>query len=227
MRRTRIAVVLAAVAAVAALAAAPHADAKPLRTPKCAAKHSKTALASRSTRVWTRKSAGGIDVFACLYKKGRSYRLGFTDECQNEVQATDYRLAGSFIAYVETTCGLVSGDDRVIVRNLKSGKVKWAASGATGTPAQGQEASTYVTDLELKADGSVVWIGAYDADSSGSNQDKQVRKLEPNAPAGGVLVDHGVDVLTGSLALSSTTPPSGLTLFYWMRGGLEESDTLK
>ena len=226
MTRRSIAAAIA-VAALCALVAAPHAEAKTLRTPKCAAKHSKTVLASGSARVWTREATGGRDVFACLYKKGRSYRLGFADECQNETQATDYRLAGSYIGYVETSCGLVSGDDGVVVRNLKTGKVKWAASAATGTPAPNDEASTYVTDLELKRDGSIVWIGAYDANSSGMNQDKQVRKLEPNAPAGGVLVDQGIDVVTGSLALSSTTPPSGLTLYYWMRGGVSKADTLK
>ena len=51
-------------------------------------------------------------------------------------------------------------------------------------------------------------------------------KLEPGAPSGGTLVDSGMDVDPDSLALSASTPQSGLTRFYWVRADTTKSSTL-
>jgi hypothetical protein len=216
--------ILAAVVALVVLA--PQADAKKKHRAPCSAGHSTTLLQTKTARVYSVPRPGGDTAYACLFKKRKAYRLGFTSECQNETQATDYRLAGRYIGYVTTSCELVSGTDDVVVRDLTTGHVKWAAAAATGVQTGPDDPSTYVGDLAMKADGSVVWMGIYDVDSSGKNQNNQVRKLEPGAPAGGTLVDSGTDVDADSLALSGSTPASGLTRFYWVRAGLVKSSTL-
>lgn len=213
-------------AALALLVIAPQADAKKKHGVPCAKRPAVTLLQNSRARVYSLPRTGGDVAFACLLKRSKAYRLGFTSECQNETQATDYRLAGRYVGYVTTSCGLVSGTDDVVVRDLRTGHVKWAAGAATGDPSASAEPSTYVDDLAMKADGSVVWMGSYDAAGSGKDQDHQVWKHEPGSPEGGTLVDRGTDIDVDSLALSSRTPESGLTRFYWVRAGGVKSSTL-
>jgi hypothetical protein len=213
-------------AALALVVLAPQADAKKKHRAPCSARHSTTLLQTKKARVYSVPRLGGDTAYACLFKKRKAYRLGFTSECQNETQATDYRLAGRYVGYVTTSCELVSGTSDVVVRDLTTGHVKWAGQAAAGTQTGPEDPSTDVRDLAMKPDGSVVWMGRYDANSSGQNQDNQVWKLEPGAPSGGTLVDGGTDVAPDSLALSNSTPASGLTAFYWMRAGVTKSGTL-
>jgi hypothetical protein len=78
--------------------------------------------------------------------------------------------------------------------------------------------------------GSVAWTGVWDANSGGleapsPNDDRQVRKLEPGAPAGGTLLDSGLDIESGSLALSARTR-AGFSWLYWRKGGAAQTGWL-
>lgn len=221
----RLVIVLLALLALAALAAVPGAADAKKKKPTCARKGSHTLLSTnRSTVFW---KGGAANVYACLFKKGKPRRLGQLEECQNTIQASDFRLGGKYVGFESTSCNLDNGDTAVKVIDLKTGHTKWSAPGATGTFGPGDD-STDVTDFEMKPNGSIVWMGYFDQSSNdvGPGDERQVRKLEPGAPAGGTVVDSGMNLVPGSLALSSTTPESGLTPFYWTKGSTPSSSTL-
>jgi hypothetical protein len=218
VKPTVVSIALAALT-VALFLAAPEAGARK-RAP-CTARHDKTVLATDRSRVFTVPAHGERVAYACLYKKNRRRRLGLIGECQNETQASDFRLGGPYVGYEDTVCGLVAGSTLVKVLNLKTGRVKYSAPGATGTASPSEEASFGVSDFEMKANGSIVWIGSFDQDSNGvddpATDSRQVRKLEPGSPAGGAVVDSGLGIAEGSLALSSSSGEA--TPFYWQRDG--------
>jgi hypothetical protein len=209
----------AAVAALAIFALVPAAPAQ--GASRCSGKGAQGLASTASSRVFSLPSGGERKIYACLFSQNKRRFLGWEQECQNDTAAREFRLVGPYVAYVEYTCGLVSGRDSVVVRNIKTGKVIHGASGATGTEDQNQEATTTVTDLELAATASVVWIGEFDADSAGgignsANDRRQVFKYE-TGESSGALVDQGNDIEPRSLALARRKGTTNR--FYWIKGG--------
>jgi hypothetical protein len=195
---------------------------------KCTGKGAKTIAAAAGRFVFTLPAAGGErKVYACLVSKNKRTFLGWYQECQNQTAVSTFRFAGALLAYVETTCGLVSGDDRVVKRRLDTGEVVRYGSAATGTTSPGSESTTTVTDLEIAATGNMVWIGEFDADGSGGignvpGDDRQVRKFDGAESA--VTVDSGIGIEPGSLALGRY---QGYNRFFWMKSGLPFSAVFK
>jgi hypothetical protein len=213
------------VAALGVLGAPPAAEAK--KAPKgCKARGTKTLLETSRARVFTRRDKdGGRDVFACLNSNGRKRRLGIRGDCAVGAAADHIRLAGFFVGYVSTACNIDTTNSFVVVRDLRTGRVKWTAEGATGPPSPDTgDHSSKVAGFEMRPNGSAVWIGVFIRDIGGSPTDRQVRKLEPGSPADGALVDSGLRIDGRSLALSS----SGGTAvpFYWKKDGVVQSDLL-
>ncbi|HEX8054486.1 MAG TPA: hypothetical protein VF517_15975 [Thermoleophilaceae bacterium] len=214
--KVRLLLTVCAVAgAIVALPAAPASAAS-----KCSGKGAQGLASSGSSRVFSLPSKGERKIYACLYSQNKRRFLGWFQECQNMTAAREFRLVGPYVAYVEYSCGLIAGNDSVVVLNIKTGKVVHSAAAATGTEAPGGEATTTVTGLELAATASVVWIADFDADSGGlgnnAQDDRQVRKFE-TGEAGPVTVDSGLTIDPESLSLAKRYGTTNR--FYWMKGG--------
>jgi hypothetical protein len=206
---------LLVVALIGAVCAAPGAAQAKKKKPTCARRGAHTLLATDRSIVFRK----GSTAYGCLYKKGRPRKLGDTDECQGTFQASGFRLSGRYVGYLSATCDLDTGDVFVRVLDLRSGHIKYSAPGATGVP--DVDDSTDVTAFEMKPDGSAVWIGEFDQGTNGvtgPGDERQVRKVEPGSPDS-VIVDSGLDIVRGSLALSENT-------FYWTKGSTPSSSTL-
>ncbi len=210
MKKVRMVAAACAVAGGAMLVPAAPASA----ASKCSGKGAKGVVSSATARVFTLPSGQERKVYACLYSQNKKRFLGWVNECQDETAASGFVLSGPYVGYVETNCGLVASHDTVVVRDIKTNKVRYSAPGATGNEAEGEEDSSSVTDLAMSQTGSVVWIGAYDANSGGMNgagDTRQVKMLYPGSPKDGELVDFGLGIEEGTLALG----PRGSSSFNW------------
>lgn len=213
--RVRLLLTACAVAGAALVPAAPAPAAA-----RCSGKGAKGIVSTASARVFTLPASGGQEkkAYACLYSQNKRRYLGWIQECQNDTAASGFVLSGRLVGYVETTCGLVSGRERVVVRDIKTNKVKYSASAASGTEAQNEEASTFVNDLAMSRTGSLVWIGEFDADSGGLDGPGDSRQVWTVSAGGAEMVESGLDIDPFSLALGPRTK-DGFSWFYYQRGG--------
>lgn len=211
--RVRLLVTASVVAGVMLVPAAPAAGAT-----KCSGKGAKTIVATPSARVFTLPASGGQEkkAYACVYSQNKKRYLGWIQECQNDTAASGFMLSGRLVGYVTTTCGLISGSESVVVRDIKTNKVKHSAGAASGTEAPGEEASTLVNDLAMSRTGSLVWIGEFDADSGGLNGAGDSRQVWTLDASGAKMVDSGLDIDPFSLALAPRNK-QGFSWFYYQR----------
>src|SRR3954453_13548545 len=91
---------------------------KPVALPNCAAKKSKTIAQSAEGRIYR----VGTTAFACSFKANKRFELGETDDSQNQSQVEDFRFGKGIVGYIDGSCGLVSGSETIVVRNLRTGK---------------------------------------------------------------------------------------------------------
>lgn len=216
-RRLLITAWLAALMLVpAGTAQARHAE----RT-KCTARNAHTILKTETARIFsTPFGDGDARVYGCLYSKNRRYLLGEDSDCDPGPVVSRLVLRGRYVAFVQTFCNIDQSDDYVMVVDLRNGRGKWRAIASTGQ-APDAASSTLVTDLVLSPTGSVAWIADWDANSGSStphpNDDRQVRKLEPGAPEGGMLLDSGLTIEPRSLGMGSRTS-GGYSWIYWTKG---------
>lgn len=192
-------------------------------TAKCTARKSTTILQTPSVRIYaTPLGNTAARVYGCLYSQNRRRFLGVDGDCDPGPAIDQITSRGRYVALVQSFCNIDSSDDYVVVRDLRTGATKYRAIAATGTRADDGEPSTLVSDLALSSNGSVAWIGLWDAvsgnDDPHPNDDRQVRKLDPAAPEGGTLLDSGVSIELRSLGLGSRTS-AGYAWLYWTKGG--------
>jgi hypothetical protein len=205
MRYAACRVVLATAAALATtLMAAGSAEAR--KAPACSSKGSKTIIASESARVFRKKKATGVRVYGCFFRANKKFQLGSFDECFDDDQVGNLRLAGRFVGYDTTSCGLVVGKSVVIVRNLATGSITHSASAATLVSPG--EVDTSVSGLVLRRSGSVAWIGSADDTDNAAPRTYQVRRFTDSQ----ALLDSGTTIATDSLGASAS-------LIYWTKGG--------
>ena len=188
---------------------------------KCTARKAETVLQTGSARIFTTPLGNTTArVYGCLYSKNRNYVLGIEGDCDPR-SVDQFVLAGRYVGYVESFCNIDASDDHIVVKDLRTGRNRYRTVAATGQ-APDAEPSTLVSQLVLSRTGSVAWIADWDANSGSStphaNDDRQVRKLEPGAPAGGTLLDSGLGVEEGSLGLGARTS-SGYSWLYWTKSG--------
>jgi hypothetical protein len=217
------------VAAAACCAAAPTtataAKKKPL--PDCAARKSTTLAASADARVYS----VGSTAYLCAYKKNKRFALGDSHECQNQTEVGDFRFGDGVIGYLASSCGLVSGQSSVVVRDLKTGKVKWSGS-PVDQAWQGGESSKSIDTWAMKPNGSIAWIGR--------NSGFVTVPGGPPAPAADTIqvwkneqgtatkLDSGADIVRGSLALGSESDTAtGAAPVYWRKGAAVFTATVK
>ena len=217
--------------AAAALVLVSSAPASAQGRARCTARGAETIVATKSARVFAVQIRGTNEarIYGCLYSRNRRWSVGVENECQGATQASGFILNGRYLAYVESFCDLDTASDHVVVKDLRTGAVKFRAPAAGGAFAAEGEPSTRVTDLALARTGSVAWIGEWDADSNraigGPPDNRQVLKLEVGSPPGGTVLAEGADIEPGSLGLSARTS-AGVSRLYWTKGGAVGTSTL-
>ncbi len=185
----------------------------------CEAKSSRTEEASRYARVYSVRRVQDDAVtrrwYGCLLSSGRRVRLGdvgpsgaFSD------RIAPVRLAGRHVAFVsEYTASTGDALGAVVaVRDLRTG-VFVSRFQSPGDP------NTYdVTDLELRANGSVAWIARIVAGMPATTT-YEVRVF-PATQSHSTIVDSGPAIGPQSLALSART-------LYWTHDGAARSASLE
>jgi hypothetical protein len=185
--------------------------------PACSSSGSKTVLATRDARVFTKRGRDRRDrvtrYYGCHYRTDSRRRLGTVGpagEFSDSVKPI--RLAGPFVGYAIHYQGPAGGTYAVVrVMDLRTGRLRFddQASDAKDFDAQGK-----VTDLELKPNGSVAWITRTGFESSSP------REVRRNDSTGKRTLDTGSDIAAYSLALSDSR-------LYWSKGGNALSATLR
>jgi hypothetical protein len=205
----------AAIAAVLVWVAAPAPAGAQTRLPKtprsCHPAHATTLAASQYARVFRVRalipSTRTRLTYGCLLSRGRPVRFHLPDF------PTGYgpiALAGRYVAYGSySDCAAGFCDpNEVVVQDLRSGR----RSFVDGPLRVGE-----VTDLVLRATGSVAWIQSQFDETGTIQPGLQVVKAERGAAA--VVLAEGTDVARGSLALARTT-------LYWTKAGAPASAAL-
>jgi hypothetical protein len=179
---------------------------------RCAPRRSKTLAATSTARVY---SLPNNEIFACRYRNNRPVFLGTSDDCLDDHQARLFRLAGKYVAHVETECRVTAEEETVVVKDLTNGDRVHAAAAAQGVQTNpNRQPNVVVRDLVLNAKGEAAWIGLYDADGEqtvdSADDDVQVYRMN-SFRFGGELVDDGQDIGLDSLALAGAG-------FYYRKG---------
>jgi hypothetical protein len=212
--RFRVALPLAFAAAALLIPA----SAQTRRASACASAGSKTVLASRYARVFTKPRIVRPRYrvrrwYGCLYSRGAKIPLATVGEPGIFTTAvSEPHLSRAFVGLgleYEGPAGGNYGQIRVV--NLRTGRAlvnELAADGDEGASITG------VPDLALKANGSVAWIVAV---RQGSGTVYRVMRHDVNGRA---VLDSGADIDPSSLALSSST-------LYWTRAGQPHSAELR
>jgi hypothetical protein len=156
-----------------------------------------------------------IRYVACYGRRTKPLRLG-GDDCFNADEPSQFAIAGRLLAYVNTTCDTVSGNDTVIVVDLRTRKRRYQAP-ATATPAAAADVYAGVDTLALARGGEIAWIATYAL--AGQPRIYEVRRSTATNRES-VLLDAGPEVRSDSLALSPN-------LVYWTRGATPRSAPLR
>lgn len=187
---------------------------------KCSGKGAQGILSSGSARIFSLPSGGERKIYACLFSQNKRRFLGWVGECQDTTAASRFILSGPYVGYVETTCALVSGDERVVVRNVKTNKVKHSGSAVTHDGGPADEPSSFVTDLAMSRTGSIAWIGEFDLGSDGmgnAGDSRQVRVLYDGVAGSASVLEEGLGIVPDSLALGAQGK-EGFGWLYWQVG---------
>jgi hypothetical protein len=204
-----------ALTATLLLAATPaSADAKR----RTCSKAGSTIAASAGARVYSLPPRNGFEfVYACRYRTGRRVLLGTRGDCQNQAQVRHVALAGPFVGHSIRSCGIEDeGSSSIAVVDLRTRRT-FRSARAVGSPPPGvTEVSSAVSELVLKPNGSVAWIGvAEHASGSESTLVSEVRKIDAGGEA---LVDSGGTL--AALALARST-------LYWTKDGRASATELR
>ena len=225
MRKTSLALALVATAGLAAVPGPATAAKKAKLLPNCAAKKSKTIAQSADGRIYRI----GTDAYACSFKANKRFFLGDTDECQNQSRVGDFRFGKGIVGYIDSSCGLESGDESIVVRSLRTGKI--VNSGSPVDRVGGGESSTEISSWGMKPNGSLAWAGRNYGFVTGPGSPtappelRQVWKREVGAD--GVKLDEGADIVGGSVAVGTSDFTTGLAPVYWANGTTLKSATLR
>ena len=170
----------------------------------CHPLHTRTLAATAHARVFASRrfipETRTRVTYGCLLSRTRPFRFYRADF---PTGFAPIALAGRYVAYgAYSDCAASFCDpNSVVLQDLKNGKVRLA---------DGPLRVADVSDLVLRAKGSLAWIGT-SFDAQGAVQPGvQVVKAERGQPP--VVLDAGLDVARGSLALAGTR-------LYWTKAG--------
>ena len=193
----------------------------------CRAEGSTTVLKTSHARVYQIRADAGFLVYGCVYSKNARYLLnpGPTD-CEDPIDRPGSpRLAGRYVGYRLAVCNIDQLKESVYVRDLVTGKLLVSTSASPTFRATLTIGTIFVSDLELKANGSVAWIVKRVGNSSDSPPDaEEVRKSdrtifkEPRTTS--KLLDTGDDIELKSLTRDGST-------ISWTNAGVNKTARLR
>jgi hypothetical protein len=217
MRRIVICVasVLAMLLVAAATSGARIRHPAPLR---CAPGHAHLIAADKQAQVYTAPTAFGyLEVYGCAYGHKRPYHLGPVPECGTGagrcIGVERETLAGSIVAYEESSTGLYTSSWLVIVRDLRNGRVLHKVpTGAPNPPTSQFVGDGFTVAIVVESDGAVAWI----VENGIKPSAYQVHAVDKT---GSRILASGTDIDSHSLALAGNT-------LYWTQGGKPFSASL-
>ncbi len=199
--------------------------AREARAKPCRPKGSTTVTKTRLARIYELKSPGNVpDFYGCLYSRNKSYVIGERNYC-DVGRVGNFRLAGRYEAYTIPFCDIDTLTDQVRVVDLKTGQqlVATSPSPTLGAMLGFWNGVVNVTDMELKANGSVAWIAKLkigDGEPSRREVRKSDRKLGTGERKTSKLVDSGQLIASRSLTREGST-------ISWTNAGIEKTATLR
>ena len=236
LTRARLAV-LTAVCALSGLAALSAPTAALAAKKKSCPTAGNTVAQNASVRVYSKTKNGDLDpLLACRFKDGKPFGLdAFVGrECQNLRRVDQVVLAGDMIAFEATECELETANSyltvwsakkRKVIRKVDGGVVKPAV---TSSPGDGY---TDITDLVVKSDGAVAWIGVGGYQSKDEPDNVEVRRI--TAAGKNELLDTGLGTGAGRPGFPDFKSPDFKSLalarngrVYWTNGEVTKSAAL-
>lgn len=172
---------------------------------RCRAANARVMAADHHVDVYTLGDA----VYGCLFRTGRSIRLGNARICVGQARVDRAAAAGDVIAYGTERCGVDTGTASVSVLRLTDDKRLGSFAAITG-PA-GPESYQSVDSLVVKRNGAVAWIATATSIIG--------RGTRTEVHANRRLLDAGAGIVVSSLRLHGST----LT---WRHGTATRSATL-
>jgi hypothetical protein len=95
------------------------------KAPDCSVRKSTTLQANRHVRVF--RTTGNF-VWGCRRTADRAFRLGDWGECQNSGVVSNVEVAGTYAAWISTTCGLDFSAESIELANLRTGRFAFRSS---------------------------------------------------------------------------------------------------
>jgi hypothetical protein len=176
-------------------------DAGAADTSRCASSGSTTVYRSSAGRIFKKRG----HYYSCSYREGKKFRLaesGF----RGEDRYGPFRVSSRFAAYgYRPSCGACESTGAyVLVQDLRTGHHRTFVSSTGGRPIEPPDGvHQRVTDLELKANGSVAWIVVQKDDRTSPAATRiQVRSRDSR---GGHRLDESPAIETQSLRLAAST----------------------
>jgi hypothetical protein len=170
-------------------------------TSRCASAGSTTVYKSSAGRIFKKRG----HYYSCSYREGKKFRLaesGFT----GEDRYGPFRIQSRFAAYAYgPSCGACESTGAyVLVQDLRTGRHRTFVGSTGGRAIEPPDGiHRRVTDLELKANGSVAWIVVQTDDRTTPTALRvQVRCRDGD---GGRRLDESLDIERYSLRLNAST----------------------
>ena len=162
-----------------------------------------------------------VRIFGCLFATGRPVLLGSTEPTGKPPQtptsgSLDLKaisLQAPWVGYASTYSGTDFNQVRVVVRNLRTGKVKLFRQ--AGPPLDEPETFSAVTDLAVGGSGSLAWIGR--SSSIGGASAREVASVDSSGAF--TVLDEAANIDLHSLALQGQR-------LSWTDGGAAHSAQL-
>lgn len=183
---------------------------------RCAPAHSETVARDRDVRVYSlaTKTPGHDGTYACLLHSGRTVALAKPRRYRRD-SIGHVVLAGTIVAYTDSTHGVDTGSTRIVVVNLAVRRTLLSIPGvgdfADGCVINFRE----VTDLVVTDHGSVAWIVRKGANCRTATFEVH----SDSASSAQSLLEEGPAILPGSLLASGQTVS-------WENGGQRRSASL-
>jgi hypothetical protein len=155
--------------------------------------------------------------YGCAFSSQHARRLPGQSCCETDV-AGGFQLQGRYVAYrsLNQEAAATRANDTLYVYDVKLGQIKVQEP---AVPPVNTSNSTLISNIVVKANGSVAWIGGL---QTGPGQTDYQVQTEDSTGTDPVTVDHGDDIAPGSLGKAS----DGLSI-YWIRGGIAKNAPLQ
>lgn len=198
----RLTVIATASACALFLGATPNGSslASTARSSSCGPAKGKTLVADQGGRVYTLPKLVKVrtPTYGCLFSTGRSWQLEPLHGLRFLVSKT-LALHSPWVAFEESA---PEGGGSVVVWSLRSGRVRRSYP-AVSEGKLSVAPSTWITQIAVKGDGSVAWIGQ--ETSPISNPSLVLREVEIGDSTGYSVVDQSAGIDPRSLRLRNST----------------------